>query len=676
MELKDYTPIDDEKVVTVLDDCIRKSIGYYDSEISKERQRVMEYYHGKLPKPSHDGNSKYVSLDVYDTVESLKAALLETFAAGEGIVKFTPQNADDVDQSAICTAYTDFVAHRQNDFFSIASTVITDSLLARVGVVKCFWSLEEDFHEEYFEGLTENELDMLLGQDNVELKEQEIDELGLSSGTICVYRDTSQVRIENIAPEEFLIEPLARSLDDVGFCAHRTNKTLSELRDEGYDEELIAKIGDHEDVEMETDPEVLARYEGVSSARGFTRDGYQDQVRTVTVYEAYIDLDVDGNGVAELHRVVKAGNVILEKDKVNRKPFVSFAPVPVPHSFHGANFGLKVVATQNARTILTRSILDHAVITNNPRYTVVKGGLTNPRELIDTRVGGIVNVSRPDAVMPMQQAPLNPFIFQTIKLLDEQLEDTSGVSKISQGTNKDAVSKQNSAALMEQLATMSQQRQKIIARHFANQFVKPLFQMIYQLCVENETDEKIVELGGNYVDIRPSEWADRRDVSIALHLGYGERERESEKFLAMHQLLTADPNLSAMYQPQNAYKVASKLMEMNGIKNVSEYLTDPQQLPPPEPDPQQELELEMLKKQIEVTERQTQIAEAKTQIDAQMAALKIQLDKIKAEADFAIQSDKVDLSEAQLEHKRNIDEAELEMARQADEINAIISPRG
>ena len=79
----------------------------------------------------------------------------------------------------------------------------------------------------------------------------------------------------------------------------------------------------------------------------------------------------------------------------------------------------------------------------------LKTSLTNPRELIDNRVGGIVNVSRPDAIAPMQQSQLNPFVFQTIKMLDENMEDTTGVSRISQGTNKDAVSKQNSAALVE-----------------------------------------------------------------------------------------------------------------------------------------------------------------------------------------------------------------------------------
>ena len=60
---------------------------------------------------------------------------------------------------------------------------------------------------------------------------------------------------------------------------------------------------------------------------------------------------------------------------------------------------------------------------------VTKGGLTNPRELIDNRVGGLVNVTRPDAIAPLPQAPLNPFVFQTLqKLLDQDAEDLTPAS--------------------------------------------------------------------------------------------------------------------------------------------------------------------------------------------------------------------------------------------------------
>ena len=675
MAKTDYKKLSDNSIVTLVDQQVGNSVGYADSELSTERAKIIDYYNGTLPKPAHDGNSKYVSLDVYDAVESLKAALLETFSAGTRTVKFAPQNEDDVELARMCTEYTDYVVHRQNDMFNVMSTAIHDALIARAGVVKVFWENSTEIDYEEFEDITETELDMLLAQDNVELVESTTDDIGLTSGTIGIERDTSQVVIENVAPEEFLIESQAKSLDDVTFCAHRTKKTLSELRLEGYSEKLIDKIGDHTDVDFETDPEVLARFDNVGNFRNGSSD-HQDQVRSVMVYEAYMLIDVEGTGIAELYKVIKAGNVLLEKEKVNRKPFVTFVPLPTPHSFYGNNFADKVVATQNARTVLTRSILDHAMITNNPRYTVVKGGLTNPRELIDNRLGGIVNTTRPDAISPMLQAPLNPFIFQTIKMLDEDMEDTTGVSKMSQGLNKDAISKQNSAAMVEQLATMSQQRQKIIARNFASQFMKPLFHMVYNLVCENEMQEKMVELSGSYVVCDPRKWKEKRDVQIELHLGYGEQEKEATKYLNMHTLLTNDPNLAAMYQQPNQYELAKKIMELSGVKEVSNYLTNPENIEPPQPDPAAEMQMQMAQKQLELQERQTAIAEMKAQVDSQISQMKIELEKAKVENQHAIQSDSLDLKEEQLRHKKLIDSAELVLAQQADEITAIASPNG
>jgi len=676
-KVEEYEKLEDDEIVAILDSNIRQSIGSFDSDLARERKKVTDYYNAALPKPAHDGNSRYVSQDVYDTVESMKAALLETFSSGSRIVKFAPQGPEDVQLASVCSAYTDFVLFRQNDGFGLFRSVIHDGLVARAGIAKVFWqeSSEEDLQE--FEGLSQSELDMVLAEDDVELVESDEDENGLISGVVSSPVSTSQVVVEAIPPEEFLIESQAVSLEKANFVAHRTRKTLSELRDMGFDEDILDSIGEsHEDVELETDAELLARFDNIGSDRGNSSRGYQDQVRTIMVYEIYINLDIEGTGIAKLHRILKAGNAILEKEEVDRLPFVVFTPLPIPHAFYGSNFAEKLVATQNARTILTRSILDHAMITNNPRYMVVKGGLTNPRELIDNRVGGLVNVSRVDAISPMPQASLNPFVFQTLQLLDEDKEDNSGVSRLSQGLNKDAISHQNSAAMVEQLATMSQQRQKIIARNFANQFVKPLFHLIYQLVVENEDQQKIIDLSGEYVQVNPSVWESKRDVMVQLHLGYGEQEAESQKHLMMHQMFSQDPILQGMYQPQNAYALVKDVMEKAGIMNVSDYLTPPDQLPPPQPDPAQEMQMQMAQKQIELQERQTAVAEAKAQVDAQIAQMKMELEQMKAQAQHALQSDNQDLKEQQFKFKQFIDSNELEILRTAEDLRGIASPTG
>jgi len=673
---EEYKALDDDKIVSIVDTQLRRSIGYYDSELSKERRRVMKYYSGELPRPAHDGNSKYVSQDVYDAVESMKAALLETFSTGNKIMRFTPQNMDDVDTAELCTEYTDFVLHRQNNLFETMQTVIHDGLIARAGICKVYWCMQDETSIEYVENLTEDELDLRLAEENIEIESIEQDEMGMFTGELKVTRDTSQVKVEAIAPEEFLISPQAKSLDTVNFCAHRTKKSIAELMEMGYDEDVLAKISDNEDTDFDSDPEILTRFEDIGSDTAFNSQGYQKQTRQVTVIEAFIELDVEGTGMTDLYKVVKCSNVLLEKGIVARRPFVAFVPLPIPHAFHGNNFAEKLLGIQNARTVLTRSILDHAMVTNNPRYTVVKGGLTNPRELIDNRVGGIVNVTRPDAINPMPQASLNPYVFQTIQMLDEDKEDTSGVSRLSQGLNKDAISKQNSAAMVEQLATMSQQRQKIIARNFANNFLKPLFSHVYQLVVENESEEKIVELAGRYVEVNPAQWADKRDVQVEFHLGYGDQQEMVSKYLMFHSMLSADPALGEMYSPANRYKMLSVVLDKSGIKNVADFLTDPASIPPPEPDQAQQMQMQMAQKQLELQERQTSVAEMKAQFDAQMGTMKHELAQMKAKQDFALKSDKMDLQESQQDHKEYVNLEELDIARNADDVRAIASPNG
>ena len=103
----DYKRLTESEIVKMVEDNIKTSVGYYDSDLSRERKKVTEYYNATLPKPAHDGNSKYVSQDVYDAVQSMSAALLETFSSGNRIIKFAPQGPEDVRLAEVCSAYTD-----------------------------------------------------------------------------------------------------------------------------------------------------------------------------------------------------------------------------------------------------------------------------------------------------------------------------------------------------------------------------------------------------------------------------------------------------------------------------------------------------------------------------------------------------------------------------------------
>ena len=69
-KIQDYKPMSDDDILNALDVNIKSAIGYYDSELSQERKKVTDYYNASLPADAQ-GNSKYISQDVYTGVQSM-----------------------------------------------------------------------------------------------------------------------------------------------------------------------------------------------------------------------------------------------------------------------------------------------------------------------------------------------------------------------------------------------------------------------------------------------------------------------------------------------------------------------------------------------------------------------------------------------------------------------------
>lgn len=647
--------LSDDEILNLV--ALHKSEGvrFLDSTLSTERTEIQRYYDGELPKPSHKGNSKFVSLDVYDSVEAMKATLLETFAAGEGIGRFDAQNAKDVQPCEIATTYTDYVIFRQNKGYKIFGTVIQDGLMARLGVVKAYWQDLVEDQEEEFGPVDMQQLTMLLSAPDVELKDFDTDDEGNTTGTLVRKVDKRQVVIDTIAPEDFIVSPRARNLEDFP-CTERSLRSRSDLLKDGYDKQKVEELVE-DSANWETDPEVLARYDAADNSTLGGDAGEQEASQKIWVYETYIDLDCDGTGKTYLYKICWAGNQLLDKEQIARKPFAIFTPLPRAHALIGSNFAKKVIPTQNAKTVLMRGILDHTVITNNPRYLARIGAVPKPDELLENRIGGVVNVRSLDAVTPLLQAPLNPFVFQTIQLIDYELEDTTGVSKLSQGMNKDAVSKQNSQGLIEQLTTASMQRQKIVARNFAEGFLKPLYELVYSIVVENEDRQKIVEVAGKWIEINPSTWAQKRDYTVSLHLGYGEFEKQANDLAVIDQLLKQTP----FYGPQHQYNVLKKALEYKGYKDVDSYIMRPEQVKPPSPPP----EIMLKKKELQIKADELKWAMQKGMLDHKRDMEKLSIERLRIQSDHAIKADKLDLEEVEHKDDMKIAQRELEQADKA-----------
>jgi hypothetical protein len=310
---------------------------------------------------------------------------------------------------------------------------------------------------------------------------------------------------------------------------------------------------------------------------------------------------------------------------------------------------------------------------------VVKGALTNPKELLENRIGGLVNVTRPDGLIPLPQPGLNPFVFQTLQLLDEEKEEVTGVSKLSQGLNKDALSKQNAQGMVEGLVSLSQQREKIMARNFANQFIKPLYLEVYRLVIQNEKQQKVIRVAGNFVPVSVEEWTEEVTCTIELHLGANEQQKEAQKILGIGQVLGQDPNNARMFGEQNRYNLARMYIEKMGIKQVELVLTDPKTLPAPQPDPIKMRELDIEERKVAVQESVAQTSQSKVQGHISIEQVQSDIDRLKVQLENVRKERELDIKEYEVTSKAAIAVEEMAQAKEmaaADPASAkaIVSP--
>jgi hypothetical protein len=191
--------LDDAAIIQMCQYGIGQSVGFSESKLSKERTRVLEYFQGERPRKAHDADSGYMSLDIYDAVEDMKAQLLDAFATGKRPVEFDPTGPGDEAAAKIRTDYVTNVIFSQNRGYKLFQDVIDQGLLARAGVVKVWW--EKCEKPEFFElsQTTYEELHQwLVEHPDAEVVEKDTDEDGtvFKRVRLKVKKDVSQVRLK------------------------------------------------------------------------------------------------------------------------------------------------------------------------------------------------------------------------------------------------------------------------------------------------------------------------------------------------------------------------------------------------------------------------------------------------------------------------------------------------
>ena len=644
---------------------INSALGYKDGKLTEQRSDALDRYYGKKYGNEQEGRSQIVTRDVADVIEWIMPSLMKIFTSGDKVVQFEPQGPEDVEMAKQSTDYVNYVIMRQNPGFSTLYQWFKDALLQKNGIVKHYWDDSSETLREEYKNLTEEEFTALLLDDNVEVKEHTAnggeDEMSLEPVThdVVVNRtyEDGQVRIEPVPPEEFLINKYAKTIEDARFVGHRVKKTKSELLEQGYPKNKIENIFSNDEADYKAERLSRFSHEQDNAPEGDIDDG-------IWVTECYMRVDFDNDGIAELRKVTKVGDELLDNEAVDSVPFSSLTPIPMPHKFYGLSIYDLISDLQLIKTTLMRNLLDNMYLTNNGRYEVVEGQ-ANLDDLMTSRPGGIVRVRTPGAVNPLGTPQLDQNSFNMLGYLDSIREERTGVSKNSMGLSDGALKSHQTATGVGQVMTAAQQKIELIARIFAETGMKDLANSVYMLVQKFEKPEKIVRLNNKWTTLYPHEWKEKMDCVAQVGLGFGNKDMNLMHLGRLSQtiqMIAQHPAAGMLLKPKNVYNLVAEQIKAMGMKNVDDFITDPgdaqvpqQQGPSPEQQAKQadaQLKAEEIKVKLQKIQQESAIKQQEMQLEADIAAQDLELKRQEAQVDMQIKAQELEIKKAELALKQ------------------------
>lgn len=650
----------DRELYALVDAEFMNAMGAPDGEISLDRAKALSYYMSEKMGNEIDGQSSVVTSDVADVVDGIMPSMLRLFTTSDNLMHFEAEGPEDEDKAAQESDYVNHVFFKKNNnSFLFLYTWFFDAFTQKNGIAKAWWDESEVITTENYEGLSEIELADLLDDEELEpIERAEREGETVVDGQIVpaivhdvTFRRVSkrgQVRYDNVPPEEYRISADSRSLDPckARMVGQEREITRSDLLAMGFDRKIVERLPAHTLIESE---ETRSRRDTIDEQEDYgTRDRSQDKI---LVREAYIMVDYDQDGRAELMQVFTAGNEVLSAEPVRRQPFHVICPQPLPHRHFGRATAERVMDVQQVSTTLLRQVLDNLYHTNNPSHAVWEQGISENTldDLLTTRVGSIKRFARPvgESYAPITVPFTASATFPMLEYFEKVKRDRTGINSDSEGLSPDSL-KNIQTSVMAQANDVSKMKIEATARIFAETGLKSLFLHIHELLLRHQRKADVVRLRGQWVEVSPSEWRTRMDMQVNIGLGISTKENSLLHLNAIWEKQTQmaqGGGLNLTVTPRNLFNTAAEIVRNANLKSPEMFFTDPGDAQAPPPSSEQE-QLQMMQQQIE--QRRQELDAARRQIDQQ----RVEMDR----------------ERMILEHQREIMKLEEQKEQRADDL--------
>lgn len=576
-----------------------------------DRYNALNAYFARPLGNEVENRSQVVLPELRDTVEWIVPQLMRMFVAAKTVCRFDPDNPQDEEQAEVETMVVNHVFMQENNGVILLQDFFKDALLLRNGYGEVYAKEAEEVSEERYTGLDEMQLTALLqdkADETVEVLEQREyfrdvhiplppsppqlmpQEAGLDAVApmppaqvvpkIPVFdlkiRRTQKVKktcVICLPPEEMRISPRTRGdLEESPFTCHITTKTRSDLKAEGYPAHWVDSLRPGKGPEW-LEMDALARNQVVDqlSVENPNSDRSMDEIELRRVV---MRVDYDGDGIAELRRVIVGGDAIGENEVIEETSFVSCSPKRMPHRHTGISLYDELMDLQIIKSVLFRQGLDNLSIANNSRVAV-DWTKCNVDDLLTSRPGGAIRGEGPPQswILPLEQpSNLTEQVLPALAYLDELKTTRTGIGKQMMSPDPDELQNVTKGA---QLAAVSSAALKVemVARLLA-EGVKMIFRKIHSTLMRHQDKPLMFELSGKWVEVDPSQWRRRSKVTVNVGLGAGNREEMRANVLMLGQM-QAHLAQVGLVGPQQAYESFKLGCEALGFQNPERFAMDP-----------------------------------------------------------------------------------------------------
>jgi len=606
----------DRQLVGFLGRKINQAMNDESGDLSDVRQDIFDRYNGDLYGNERAGYSKFTTREVLETVEWAKPALLRIFLGSDRVVAFDPVGADDEDIAAQETDVVNYKILKSNngDGFIALYNFITDALMMPNAYIKAYVEEEEKSTTSNVGDVPAEGVAALLDNDEIEILEQDSKivtvpmevphpedptQMITQDTDIEVfdlkYRTTSKKRVLKIASvpgEEALIDNdlTTQNIDHADFSCHRVRKSYSELVRQGYDPDELDDVGTYEDHQWNDERTNRLFYEDEDPD---AEDEDDVSMRQFWVHECHVWVDYDGTGVAQFRRIVLIGAKVFENEETDYQPLVAMSSILVPHKHNGMSIAQLVIDLQELLTTLTRQLLDNIYRINIRRKIIGEDSLlddgTTMQAMLNVQSEWIpVSGLAADAIYPETTQSIVGEILPVIQHVQTSTPIRTGITP-ENNVDSNVLQQATVGAFMGAMEKAGE-RLEMIARIMAETGFKQLFRKVHQLCRMYPDMTTTIKLRGEWIDVDPSSWQDRTDMTVNVGLGFNTKE---QTLMLLQQILEMQKEAlpQGLADIQNIYNTLQKLIESSGAGAIEQFFKDPndpqfQPPPPPPPDPQ------------------------------------------------------------------------------------------